>query len=78
MWLTRLSRPRAASRLAVASAVPSDREKPVEMMGGGGCLSAAGRYSPRQTGPRFSRNAVIPSFASCASAFSVMTSSQCS
>lgn len=37
-----------------------------------------GGYSPRQTGSRFSRNAVIPSCASCASAFSVMTSSQCS
>jgi hypothetical protein len=41
-----------------------------------GLLFAAGCYSPRQTGSRFSRNAVIPSCASCASAFSVMTSSQ--
>lgn len=43
-----------------------------------GPLPSAVSYSPRQTGSRFSRNAVMPSCASCASAFSVMTSSQCS
>jgi hypothetical protein len=48
-----------------------------ELMGGRRLPLGGRYYSSRQTGLRFSRNAVIPSCASCASAFSVMTSSQC-